>query len=199
MGCFVVSLTFTAYFHGSKHHQSFCKMNIINIEFKAKTNDIKKLEEKLLTLSPLFKGEDHQVDTYFHVNKGRLKLREGNIEHALIYYERADTADARQSDVILYQHQPDAALKKILEKIHGVKVIVDKRRRIYFIDNVKFHFDHVARLGTFIEVEAIDTNGSITKETLQKQCDDYAAFFELKEEDYMSYSYSDLLLQSITT
>ena len=105
-------------------------MNTINIEFKAKTDQLEKLEEKMLALNPAFKGEDHQVDTYYHVSKGRLKLREGNIEHALIYYERADTAEAKKSDIILYQHTPDAALKKILEKTHGIKVIVDKRRRI---------------------------------------------------------------------
>ena len=54
-------------------------MNILNFEFKAKTDNLEEKEQKLLELDPLFKGEDHQVDTYFHVEKGRLKLREGNI------------------------------------------------------------------------------------------------------------------------
>lgn len=31
-----------------------------------------------------FKGVDHQIDTYFKVNKGRLKLRD--IENFLVYY-----------------------------------------------------------------------------------------------------------------
>jgi adenylate cyclase class IV len=67
----------------------------INFEFKAKHDDIEGLEQKLLALNPLFVGEDHQVDTYFNVPNGRLKLREGNIEHALIFYDRPDDADAK--------------------------------------------------------------------------------------------------------
>jgi hypothetical protein len=52
---------------------------------------------------------------------GRLKLREGNIDHALIFYERQNTAGAKQSNVILYQHKPDAALKSILSAAVGDK------------------------------------------------------------------------------
>lgn len=170
-------------------------MSIINIEFKAKANNIKQLEEKLLSLNPLFTGEDHQIDTYFNVANGRLKLREGNIENALIYYERENTADAKQSTVLLYQHQPDASLKNILIKLHGIKVVIDKTRRIYFIENVKFHFDLVKELGTFVEVEAIDKTGEIGVEKLKQQCDYYFKFFELNEDDYINYSYSDLLMQ----
>jgi predicted adenylyl cyclase CyaB len=154
-------------------------MSIVNFEFKARASNVKQLEEKLLELNPVFKGEDHQTDTYFNVAVGRLKLREGNIENALIWYDRQNIADAKQSDIILYQHQPDTSLKDILIKVHGIKVVVDKTRRIYFIDNVKFHFDLVKELGTFVEVEAIDSNGSIGIEKLKQQCDYYFNFFGL--------------------
>ena len=169
-------------------------MTHLNIEFKAKANDIKALEEKLLTLNPSFIGEDHQKDTYYNVVDGRLKLREGNIENALIWYKREDVAAAKQSDILLYKHAPDDALKKILLKLHGIKVVVDKIRKIYFVDNVKFHFDRVEGLGTFIEVEAIDDNGSIGIEKLKNQCSYYIDFFEIKEEDFMKKSYSDMLM-----
>lgn len=153
-------------------------------------------EAKLLSLQPLFIGLDHQCDTYFNVETGRLKLREGNIENTLIWYERSNTAGAKQSDIILYHHSPDKALKEILVKTHGVKVVVDKKRKIYFIGNVKFHFDHVDGLGTFIEVEAIDKNGDIGIEKLKEQCSYYAAFFEIKPGDYIAESYSDLLMKN---
>ena len=168
-------------------------MNITNFEFKARSSDINSAEKKLHSLSPKFIGEDHQVDTYFNVEKGRLKLREGNIENSLIYYERKDVAGSKQSDVLLYSFQPDSSLKGILTKVHGIKVVVDKRRRIYFIDNVKFHFDTVENLGTFIEVEAINKN-NIAIEKLQEQCNFYADFLGIKSSDYESQSYSDLLL-----
>ncbi|MEO6453304.1 MAG: class IV adenylate cyclase [Ginsengibacter sp.] len=135
-----------------------------------------------------------QADTYFNVPSGRLKLREGNVENALIYYERQNTAGAKQSDVLLYQHKACKTLKDILIKLHGIKVVVEKKRRIYYIDNVKFHFDNVTTLGTFIEVEAIDNSGKIGIEKLKEQCDDYAKLFNVQPHDYISSSYSDMLL-----
>ena len=167
----------------------------LNIEFKSKAKDLARLENQLIELNPFFKGEDHQIDTYFKVPKGRLKLREGNIENALIYYERENTAGSKQSHILLYRHEADKTLKEILVKTHDIKVVVDKRRRIYFIDNVKFHFDSVAGLGSFIEVEAIDADGSIGLEKLEEQCNYYAAFFDVKEEDYLADSYSDMVME----
>jgi len=170
-------------------------MAVLNIEFKASSNRLSELEAKLQQHNPLFIGEDHQVDTYFNVPFGRLKLREGNIENALIHYEREDVSGAKSSHVLLYQHQPDKALKDIFIKTLGIKALVDKKRKIYFINNVKFHFDTVKDLGTFVEVEAIDKDGSIGKEKLQEQCNKYAALFEIAEEDYCSVSYSDMVLE----
>jgi len=174
-------------------------MPTINFEFKAAATDIAALEKKLLTLNPRYIGEDNQVDTYFNVAQGRLKLREGNIENSLIYYERTNAAGAKQSDILLYQHHPDKALKDILVKLHGIKVVVDKKRKIYFINNVKFHFDLVESLGTFIEVEAIDKNGDIGVEKLKEQCSYYAAFFNVEPSDYIAFSYSDLILEKKST
>ena len=167
----------------------------INFEFKARHNAIAEAEAALLKHSPLFVGEDHQVDTYFNVPNGRLKLREGTIEQALIFYERSNTADAKQSDVTLYQHKPDAALKQVLVKSLGIKAVVDKRRKIYFIDNVKFHFDTVEGLGNFVEVEAIDKNGSIGLEKLKEQCRHFQEVLGVRQTDFVAESYSDLVLE----
>jgi len=172
-------------------------MSILNIEFKASTNKLAALEALLLQHNPDFIGEDHQIDTYFNVPAGRLKLREGNIENALIHYEREDFAGAKSSHVLLYQHQPDKTLKEILIKTLGIKAVVDKKRKIYFINNVKFHFDTVEGLGTFVEVEAIDKDGSIGKAKLQAQCDEYAALFGIEVKDYCSVSYSDMILHRV--
>lgn len=170
-------------------------MPILNIEFKATTNNLAALEALLLQHNPLFFGEDHQIDTYFNVSAGRLKLREGNIENALIHYERENTAGAKSSHILLYQHQPDKTLKEILIKTMGIKAVVDKRRKIYFINNVKFHFDTVEGLGTFVEVEAIDKEGTIGKEKLQAQCNKYAALLGIAAEDFCALSYSDMILE----
>jgi len=166
----------------------------INYEFKAKVDNSSELEAALALRSPLFAGEDHQVDTYFNVPHGRLKLREGNIENALIHYERINTAGAKQSNVLLYQHPRDPSLKQILIAALGVKAVVDKKRKIYFIGNVKFHFDTVKDLGTFVEVEAIDKEGSVGLQKLKDQCAEYSSLFRLEESQFIAESYSDMVL-----
>ena len=57
---------------------------LLNFEFKAQTTKLNELENQLKSFNPEFRGEDHQVDTYFNVHHGRMKLRQGNIENALI-------------------------------------------------------------------------------------------------------------------
>lgn len=166
---------------------------IRTIEFKARSNKNKELERLLEPFSPRFVGEDVQTDTYFLVPHGRLKLREGTIENALIHYHRSNVAGAKQSDVLLYQHQPDKRLKEILTAALGIKTIVVKQRRIWFVENVKFHFDQVEGLGFFVEVEAIDTDGSLGLEKIQQQCSFYAQLFTIQPQDYVAHSYSDLL------
>jgi len=169
---------------------------LINFEFKAKVASLEPYENKLLSLKPDFKGIDHQVDYYFHTEKGRLKLRTGNIENALIHYDRSDSIHARESKVILYKHVTDASLKEILSIHLGVKTVVDKIRKIYFVENVKFHLDLVHKLGTFIEVEAIDGEGQYSIEHLQAQCAYYMEFFGLKVENMIAKSYADLIMES---
>lgn len=171
-------------------------MPIHIIEFKASIPNIEEAEAFLLSLHPFFKGEDEQTDTYFNVSTGRLKLREGVLENALIWYERPDEAGSKQSQVLLHKHPRDMALKEMLVKLHGIKVVVQKKRRIYFIENVKFHFDEVLDLGKFMEVEAIDETGELGLEKIQQQCDHYAKLFKITPADYIAVSYSDLLLNS---
>jgi predicted adenylyl cyclase CyaB len=168
-------------------------MNITNIEFKAMVNDLREVETRLQTLSPVFKGLDHQIDTYFNVPHGRLKLREGNIEHALIQYHRDNLAGAKESSVVLYKHKPDPALKQILTLQFGVLKVVDKQRKIYFIDHVKFHFDQVLGLGEFMEVEVINENSQFTMEELQAECKRWIGFFDILPEQFVETSYSDMV------
>jgi predicted adenylyl cyclase CyaB len=171
----------------------------INFEFKARCNDIDRLESILLRYNPVFIGVDRQVDTYFHVPFGRLKLREGILENALIHYERSNLAGPKQSDVTLYSCQKASVLKEALVKALGIKVVVDKTRKIYFIGNVKFHFDEVIDLGSFVEVEAIDKEGTLGLETIKSQCEAYAKIFEIDAGQFIAESYSELLAKKSST
>ena len=167
------------------------------VEIKARCDDQERIRRLLRERKARFVGEDHQIDTYFQVPHGRLKLREGNIEHHLIHYQRPDQKGPKGSDVLLYQPRPDAGLKALLTRALGVLVVVDKHREIYFIDNVKFHIDWVEGLGTFVEIEAIDDDGSLGTEHLNKQCRHYLDLFDLPPTSLVAGSYSDLLLEKI--
>ncbi|MBI2626740.1 MAG: class IV adenylate cyclase [Parcubacteria group bacterium] len=168
-------------------------MSHINIEIKARSKDPNKIRKILKEKGSRFIGTDHQIDTYFKVANGRLKLRKGNIENYLIYYQRQDKKGPKQSDVILYKTTSKSLLENILIKALGVFKIVDKKREIYFIKNVKFHIDQVRGLGSFIEIEAIDKTGKIGKEKLLEQCNQYLKLFNVSQSDLISKSYSDLL------
>ncbi len=168
-------------------------MDYLNIEIKARTKNPEKVRTILQNLKADFKGLDHQVDTYFNVRNGRLKLREGNIENNLIYYERNNQAGPKESHYSLYQSGPGSPLKSILKDSLGIMKVVDKKRGIYFIDNIKFHIDNVKDLGSFIEIEVIDRSGKRNKEKLMEQCRYYLNLFEIEENDFVSGSYSDML------
>jgi adenylate cyclase, class 2 len=165
-----------------------------NIEIKARCADQVTIRELLRAQGADFRGTDQQTDTYFNVPHGRLKLREGTIENALVYYEREDQEGPKQAQVTLYPTTPSSALKDILTQSLGVLVVVEKQREIYFIDNVKFHLDLVDGLGTFVEIEAIDTEGAIGKERLLTQCQAFLNLLKIAPHDLVAVSYSDLLL-----
>ena len=167
----------------------------INIEIKARTTEPDRIREILKTNNADFIGVDHQVDTYFKVASGRLKLREGNIENHLIYNERENTRGPKKSSVMLFKNNLDSNLKKMLIKSLGVLAVVDKHREIYFIDNIKFHLDSVSGLGTFLEIEAIDKDGTIGNEKLLEQCNYYLNLLNILKDDLIENSYSDLILR----
>ncbi|MGE5108757.1 MAG: class IV adenylate cyclase [Sphingobacteriales bacterium] len=167
----------------------------LNIEIKAKCANPDAIRQYLLNNHAEFKGTDHQRDTYFNVPNGRLKLRQGNIENSLIHYERENQSGPKSSQVSLYKVADGDILRNTLEKALSIKVVVEKKREIYFINNVKFHLDEVPNLGNFAEIEAIDTNGTIGKGKLQEQCEFYLKAFDIKEEHLLTDSYSDMLMK----
>lgn len=172
-------------------------MQHLNFEVKARTNNHAVIRKWLMDNGADMRGIDVQTDTYFNLpeDRGRLKLRQGNIEHNLIHYHRSDNAEARVSDVALSPVTDTSALKNLLTRALGVKVEVLKKREIYYIENVKFHLDELEGLGYFVEIEAIATNVEMPVEYLESQCRHYMQAFMIRPEDIMADSYSDMLLQ----
>lgn len=168
------------------------------VEIKARTTRTAAQRKLLIAKGATFKGTDHQVDHYFNVPEGRLKLRSGNIEHSLIFYRRNNQAGPKDSSVALTIIESQAladSFATTLGQALGVWVKVDKQREIYFIDNVKFHLDEVEGLGTFIEIEAIGESAD-EREALLGQCQSYMAYLGVQEGELIENSYSDLLAGS---
>ena len=166
----------------------------LNIEIKARSSRHDAIRHLLVQRGSRRVGLDHQIDTYFCVEKGRLKLREGNIENSLIYYDRPNQTGPKRSDVQLVRLSPDPALKAVLQASNGILVVVDKHREIWFDDNVKLHLDVVDGLGSFIEIEAIDADGSRSESELKTQCDQWMDRLQIEKSDLIDRSYSDLLM-----
>lgn len=168
-------------------------MSILNIEIKASCEQPERIRKILKEHDAEFKGTDHQVDTYFRVPDGRLKLRQGTIEQNLIYYRRPNSEAPKASEIELVPAEHPEQLHALLSSALKVKVVVDKKREIYFINNVKFHIDKVEELGHFVEIEAIDEDGSIGEKKLREQCQYYMDLLAIKDKDLVSHSYSDML------
>lgn len=171
----------------------FLFMKGINIEIKARTTDLHKIRKVLKSENAEFRGTDRQVDTYFRVANGRLKLRQGLIENNLIQYFRDNQSGPKKSEVIICPVQENSEqIREALAKACGILVVVDKTREIYYIQNVKFHLDSLAVLGSFVEIEVFgDGRG---EEELWKTCKHYMELLDICEDDLVSDSYSDMLL-----
>ena len=173
------------------------KMTHLNVEIKARCNHPGLIREYLKSSKAEFKGIDRQTDTYFNASKGRLKLREGNIESNLIYYERDNKPGAKESNFKLINVPDVKGLKEILRRSLGIKIIVEKKREIYFLGNVKFHIDEVESLGSFVEIEASNLFSDVSRRELWEQCDFYIRELGIKNEDLVAFSYSDMLLKTL--
>lgn len=168
-------------------------MGHINVEIKARCSNPERVRAILRERGAEYKGMDRQTDTYFKVAKGRLKLRQGDIENGLIHYERPDQVGPKQSDVSLYPVENASALKQVLTAALGVFKVVKKKRQIYFLENVKFHLDVVEGLGRFVEIEAIGAAGAADTAELLGQCRKYMDLLGIAQADLVDASYADML------
>jgi predicted adenylyl cyclase CyaB len=162
-----------------------------NIELKARLRDRAHALQVCTSIGATPEGDIHQIDTYFRVPSGRLKLREatpGRCE--LVYYQRPDVAGPKGCDYTLEPAQP--SIKALLREALEQQAVVDKVRTLYLWQNVRIHLDQVRDLGEFIEFEAVldddtgDADGFAKLEMLM-------AAFGLQEADHETGSYLELV------
>ena len=166
------------------------------VELKAKIDNVDKVREKILKLNAEFIGKFHQIDTYFNVPKGRLKLREveGKPHAQLIYYERENIATPKKSEVFILEISNPEEFKEKTEKILGIKSVVDKVREVYVYRETKIHLDSVKRLGCFIEFEKETSDLEIEK--CRKFLEKLMEKLKIKRENLIELSYGELILNA---
>jgi adenylate cyclase class IV len=147
----------------------------------------------VLKLSPLIDtGVQHQIDTYFPVPHGRLKLREiVGVKSELIWYDRSNQARSRQSDYRLTPITHPAELKTSLTAALGLRGQVIKKRHVLLWHNVRIHLDQVEGLGSFIEFEAVISAGE-DEATGHARLGHLCEILNLTQADYLDRSYADL-------
>lgn len=164
-----------------------------NLELKATDPAPKQTLATAIKLGCTDMGILRQRDTYFHARSGRLKLREEwpGAAH-LIHYERTDEAVARESAYRIIPTKHPERLRAALAVSIGIRIVVEKRRRLFLLENVRVHLDQVEDLGCFVELEAVVPEGSTVKEQSQVLAQARDAL-GIQQRHLVGQSYSDLL------
>jgi predicted adenylyl cyclase CyaB len=164
-----------------------------NLELKARRGSRVSALKVCARLGAIRKGALEQVDTYFNLNEGRLKVREINGRtFELIYYRRPNKQGSRYSDYTIVPLVEPRPMKEILKKLFGVAAVVKKRRLLFLYRNARIHIDSVERLGSFVEFEILVLHG---KDQAHRLMSFLAVQFAIAKQDTISQSYVDLMLQ----
>jgi predicted adenylyl cyclase CyaB len=165
-----------------------------NIELKARLRDRAAAVAACEAIGAQSHGDIHQIDTYFRVPEGRLKLRAATPGRAeLIFYRRPDIAGAKGCDYLLEPMRPAAV--EILGEALGILATVAKTRTLYRWENVRIHLDRVTGLGDFLEFEAVMPEGDADDSGYAK-LDHLGKALGIAREDTLEFSYLEMILQS---
>ncbi len=166
---------------------------MLNIELKARLADLAAAREVAAAIATKRLGVQRQIDTYFHAREGRLKLRQiDGLKAELVWYDRPDQTGAKASRYVLVPVSNPESLKQALAAAWGVRCVVDKRREIFLVDNVRIHLDEVTDLGTFLEFEAV-LGPRVDAAAGAAQVADLIERFSIRPDDLLAGSYADML------
>jgi len=162
-----------------------------NVEIKARVRDAARLRALALAV-----GEEpleliRQRDTFYHVNRGRLKLREfADGTGELIAYERPDRPGPRTSRYTISPAPDPARLHAALTQALGVRGVVAKERTLIRRGRTRIHLDRVTGLGDFVELEVVLTADESEADGRAVALE-LMARLEIDERDLMEQAYID--------
>jgi len=167
-----------------------------NIEIKARVRDMAGLRARAEALSDTPVQVIPQEDTFFHIPKGRLKLRRLQPDQAqLVYYERPDQDGPKRSNYHIYETSDPQGLLMTLTLALGVRGVVRKTRYLYLCGQTRIHLDDVEGLGQFMELEVVLREGQSDAEG-QSIAEELMDRLGVQKEDLLEGAYMDLLEKS---
>ena len=164
-----------------------------NIEIKARIVDYKGAKTRIERLTRNVPQILQQVDTFFQISTGRLKLRQlSPSEGQLIYYQRPDQNGPKLSEYHISHTAEPKSLKHVLGSALGVRGVVHKTRLVYLVENVRIHLDRVEGLGDFIEIEVV-FDEDIERPVAEEQAQTWIDNLEIGDGDLIEGAYIDLI------
>lgn len=164
-----------------------------NVEIKARVRDRSRIEAVVRTHATAPAEHLQQVDTFFHVPNGRLKLRVINGTRAeLIRYDRPDEPGPKASRYSVTPVENAVEMRQTLADAHGIRATVRKTRSVYLVGQTRVHLDTVDGLGEFVELEVVLTDGQ-TEEAGRSVAQSLMHAFDIGEEELVDRAYVDLL------
>jgi len=168
-----------------------------NIEIKARVRDFADIKLRAEKLSDTQVEVIPQKDTFFNVEKGRLKLRVLALDNAqLIFYTRPDQEGPKRSDYHIALTSDPENLKRVLELAYGIRGVVKKTRYLYLVGQTRVHLDDVDGLGQFMELEVVMREGQSDAEG-QEIAETLMTSLGVERSDLLDGAYMDLLEKSV--
>ena len=164
-----------------------------NLELKIKATSHQSLKKILLQIGAESRGMLIQIDVYYSVPNGLLKLRIENGNESLIFYNRNENDKSRWSDFEVLKFTNGKG-EIFFSNLFDVEVIVKKERELFYYDDTRIHLDTVKFLGKFLELETLVING---KADAKKRFAKTISLLKLDESKQIRKSYRDLLTDNL--
>lgn len=167
-----------------------------NIEIKSPLGNRPEAEKKLTAIGARLEWTREQVDTFFRVPSGWLKLREvEDCPAELISYRRSvKDSGPRESEYNIFRLQAATELKLVLEKSLGTLGRVEKQRALWLWRNTRVHLDRVEHLGDFLELETVLSGIDPAEGTAESE--EVIGLLELDRKLFISVPYLELLQET---
>lgn len=167
-----------------------------NIEIKAKVTNLEYARGVAYRLKTDYLGFLHQIDTYYNTKDGRLKFREINDkEFQLIPYKKDYSSGPMRSLYSVLPTDEPKVVKELLDQLLGTLFVIDKRREVFLVGNVRVHLDEVKGLGQFLEFEAVYSEDTAEAKAVEVQkVQELMQEFGVDRADLMDRSYVDYFI-----